>query len=118
MLTDHHCLGLLVGLGLENVIFFLRVVTLTTLSRLCFVCMVEEGNVGAGELWRAWRGAGAAELPRDGQGEPAQPGSAQDRLHGHGDVQGWVTHQLWGLPGQGTAVTGLETASHGWGRTG
>lgn len=34
--------------------------------------MDEEVNVGVGERWHAWRGAGAAGLPRNGQGDPAQ----------------------------------------------
>lgn len=119
MLTGHHCLGLLVGLRLKNVIFFAQGSNINYIfpDSLCFVYMDEEVNVGVGELWHAWGGAGAAGLPRGGQGEPAQ--AAEDRT---GSVGMGMAKTGWDIsPGSslaGHSVAGLETTSHGWGRTG
>lgn len=98
-------------------------VTSTTFSRLTLFCAH-----GWGRKWRSWgavvgleRGWGCR-APQERAGR-ASPGSrGQDSLGGDGDGQGGVGHQPWELPGaggqEGTAVAGLEKASHGWGRTG
>lgn len=46
--------------------------------------MDEEVNEGVGELWHAWRGVGAAGLPRAGQGEPAQTAAERTGSMGMG----------------------------------
>lgn len=80
--------------------------------------MDEEVNADVGELWHAWKGTGAAGLPRGGQGEPVQTA-----VDGTGSVGKGMAKTGWdispGRPleqeaGQGTAVAPLETESHGW----